>query len=252
VSIKSTIRALPIIGPLSKIVSPPKHYPPMPIAPFTSSSEYWESRYAIGGNSGAGSYNRLAEFKADVINELVERHEMDSVIEFGCGDGAQLALANYPSYTGVDVSPTIIEAVRRKFADHPHYTFLLANDVTEATKADLSLSLDVIYHLVEDRVFDSYMHQLFDASTKIVAIYASNRNEVTDSAHVRHRRFTDWIEAIRPDFIHMNTVPNRYPFDPADPDHTSFADFHIFRSTAWWVRGRNDPLVLSCGGRFAV
>jgi hypothetical protein len=27
------------------------------------SKEYWEQRYAMGGNSGAGSYNKIATFK---------------------------------------------------------------------------------------------------------------------------------------------------------------------------------------------
>lgn len=31
---------------------------------FSGSASYWENRYVRGGNSGAGSYNRLSEFKA--------------------------------------------------------------------------------------------------------------------------------------------------------------------------------------------
>jgi hypothetical protein len=31
-----------------------------------------------------------------------------SAIEFGCGDGHQLTLVDYPRYTGVDVSETIV------------------------------------------------------------------------------------------------------------------------------------------------
>tara|TARA_B100000963_G_C22366286_1_gene553845 strand:+ start:310 stop:516 length:207 start_codon:yes stop_codon:yes gene_type:complete len=36
-----------------------------------SSNSYWEHRYETDGNSGAGSYNELAEFKASVINEFL-------------------------------------------------------------------------------------------------------------------------------------------------------------------------------------
>ena len=35
-----------------------------------SSKDYWEKRYSKGGNSGAGSYNNLALFKASIINDL--------------------------------------------------------------------------------------------------------------------------------------------------------------------------------------
>src|ERR1700754_3603743 len=83
---------------------------------FTSSAEYWEERYRYGGNSGAGSYNRLAAFKANVLNEFVAANDIRSVIEFGSGDGAQLELAKYPDYTGVDVSDTVLDVTRLKFA----------------------------------------------------------------------------------------------------------------------------------------
>ncbi|WP_125185483.1 hypothetical protein [Botryobacter ruber] len=37
------------------------------------SSDYWEKRYSSGGTSGSGSYNRLAEFKADVLKSFIKR-----------------------------------------------------------------------------------------------------------------------------------------------------------------------------------
>ena len=76
-----------------------------------NSKNYWEEHYQAGGNSGSGSYGRLASFKALIINEFVSENQISSVIEFGCGDGNQLALANYPEYVGLDVSPTTIKIV---------------------------------------------------------------------------------------------------------------------------------------------
>jgi SAM-dependent methyltransferase len=122
---------------------------------FTSSSEYWELRCKTGGNSGAGSYGRLARFKAEFLNRFVEEQHIKSVIEFGCGDGAQLELASYPSYTGVDVSVKAVDVCRSKFKGVSSKRFLHMNDVVSGTVADLSLSLDVIYHLVEDSTFDA-------------------------------------------------------------------------------------------------
>jgi hypothetical protein len=40
---------------------------------------------------------------------------------------------------------------------------------------DLELSLDVIYHLVEDEVFDAYMRSLFAHAGRFVVIYSSNK-----------------------------------------------------------------------------
>lgn len=193
-----------------------------------NSAEYWESRYREGRNSGAGSYNRLAIFKAEVLNRFIADHNIQSIIEFGCGDGAQLRLAEYPAYIGVDVSTTVIEATKRDFAGDRTKTFIHVDEVGPEHCSDLSLSLDVIYHLVEDEVFDRYMRQLFDSAGRFVMVYASNDNRKSDSAHVRHRRFTDWIEQNRPDFQQIGYVKNAYPEDIKDIDNTSFADFYFF------------------------
>ena len=37
---------------------------------FNTSGQYWEDRYAAGGNSGDGSYGDLAEYKASRINKF--------------------------------------------------------------------------------------------------------------------------------------------------------------------------------------
>ena len=93
--------------------------------------------------------------------------------------------------------------------------------------AELALSLDVIYHLVEDPIFHAHMEQLFAAAQKFVVIYASNF-ERRDAAHVRHRKFTDWVETNRADFTLIQTIKNPYPWDPTNSDETSFADFFIY------------------------
>ncbi len=236
-SLKSILKAVPVFGPalaaaVRRIKPAANEFTPPPI-PFEHSESYWEQRYAAGGNSGSGAYNHLAKYKAEIVNEFVDKHEMTSVIEFGSGDGNQLSLARYPNYTGVDVSPTVIAKARAQFADDPSIRFIHTSELTPDTKADLSISLDVIYHLVEDDVFDLYMRRLFDAARKAVIIYASNEDKGWKDPHVRHRKFTDWIEKNRPDFIFMSRVPNRYPYDAKKPDDTSFSDHHIFRSVDW-------------------
>lgn len=93
--------------------------------PFPGSNRYWEERYASGRNSGAGSYKKLAEFKAEIVNSFVTRHNVTSVIEFGCGDGNQLELANYHRYLGLDVSETVISLCKQRFSSDTSKTFKL-------------------------------------------------------------------------------------------------------------------------------
>jgi hypothetical protein len=169
---------------------------------FNGSADFWERRYARGGTSGSGSYGVLARGKADFLNAFVREKGIQSVIEFGCGDGNQLSLASYPSYLGLDVSRTAIELCKHRFADDPSKSFFLYDsfcfvDNINLFNADLALSLDVIYHLVEDPIFDAYMAHLFDAGNRYVVVYATNEISQAEAPHVRHRHFSSWVESNR-------------------------------------------------------
>lgn len=195
---------------------------------FQDSAGYWIERYAVGRTSGAGSAGALAAFKAEVLNDLVARRQVRAVIEFGCGDGAQLALAQYPAYFGLDVSPDAIARCRARFAADPGKRFALVEDYA-GERADLAVSADVIYHLVEDAVFEAYMHRLFGAATGLVAIYSSDCEAPPDphAPHVRHRRFSDWVRAHAPDWRLLEHIPNRHPWR-GDVHTGSWSDFYIY------------------------
>ncbi|HEY2122850.1 MAG TPA: class I SAM-dependent methyltransferase [Chthoniobacterales bacterium] len=196
---------------------------------FRGSSSYWEDRYRHGGTSGSGSFGRLAEFKAGILNDYVGKKGIQTVIEFGCGDGSQLALARYPRYVGIDVAHGSITTCRSSFAGDKTKSFHLASQIPpDLGRFELVLSLDVIYHLVEDEVFDTYMRSLFAHADRFMAIYSSNKIEPSDAPHVRHRVFTRWIEINEPVWRQSGFVPNIYPHDPARPGDTSFADFYFF------------------------
>jgi SAM-dependent methyltransferase len=227
--VKELIKRLPIVGPLARRIYRLLRGDREAPRPFPGSERYWEQRYVSGGDSGPGSYGKFALFKAEILNDFVAEHEVRSVIEFGCGDGNQLELAAYPVYLGVDVSETAIARCRERFRADPTKTFQLAKDY-EGRRAELALSLDVIFHLVEDGVFERYMGALFQAATRFVIIYSSNRDEPTDgeSMHVRHRRFTSWIDDHAPGWTLMAQAPNRYP-NQGDYRTGSFSDFFIYR-----------------------
>lgn len=210
---------------------------------FTTSAEYWERRYASGATSGAGSQNQLAEFKAKVINGFVRRRGIRDVIEFGCGDGNQLALSEYSNYLGIDISPSAVAACRSRFAGDASKQFMLLSEYA-GQRAQLSLSLDVIYHLTEDAAFENYITRLFDAAREYVIIYSSDMDSRPGewAPHVRHRVFTQWVDAHRPDWTLESTTSNPYPFD-RDTQAGSLADFYIYRR-----RGLADEFGRSAGG----
>lgn len=197
--------------------------------PFKNSSEYWEERYRKGGNSGSGSYNELAEFKSEVINSFIKENNISSVIEFGCGDGNQLKYFSVNSYIGYDVSQSAILKCKNLYKNDLSKKFDLIQNHKNET-AELTLSLDVIYHLVEDEIYFSYMKQLFNSSKKFVIVYSSNDDNHENNniaPHVKHRKFTNWVSENAKSFQLINTIPNKFAYN-GDGERTSYADFYIF------------------------
>ena len=193
-----------------------------------NSAHYWDTRYANGGNSGAGSYGRLAEFKASVLNQMIRQQDIKSVIELGFGDGNQLTMSNYPEYTGFDISPQAVALCRERFADDKTKRFFHMDMLGEA-RAELVLSLDVIFHLVEDEVYEHYMEQLVAATSRFLAIYSSNYHGKAEVEHVRHRKFTKWISRNAKELSLFQKIENPYPYNSFDAKNTSFSHFWIFQ-----------------------
>ncbi len=221
---KQFIKRIPVIGTLA--TSAKKLLFPQSI--FTTSEEYWIQRYKSGGNSGAGSYNNLAAFKGEVINEFVSKNKIETVIEFGCGDGNQLEYFKFPSYIGFDISPFIVSKCRERFKQDEHKQFLLFSEISNQG-ADLLLSLDVIYHLIEDEVYHSYMNELFDRAISYVIIYSFDEDSDDFAPHIRTRKFTKWIEENKADFELIKHIPNKYPSERDKEETTSFCDFYFYR-----------------------
>lgn len=197
-----------------------------------SAKLYWEARYDSGGTSGSGSYGKLAKFKADIVNGFVNENDIQSVIEFGCGDGNQLSLMQYPQYIGMDVSPTAVELCKEKFCSDQTKSFFLYDskcfvDNHSIFGAELSISLDVIYHLTDDEVYNSYMKHLFESSNKYVIIYSSNVRK-DGPPHITHRKFTDWVDKKASSWKLKEKIENERSYNPENKEETTSADFYIY------------------------
>ena len=203
---------------------------------FSGSAKWWEQRYSSGGTSGEGSYRRLAEFKAEEVNKFVKENGVKSVIEFGCGDGNQLNFAHYPSYIGFDISKKAILTCQEKFFDNTSKNFFVYDpynfdDIANQFKADLALSLDVIYHLVEDDLYTIYLKHLFGSGLKHVIVYSSDKEEFGRfyEKQVRHRNFTKDVAKLFPNWKLKEKIKNKYPVEKGS-SQTSFSDFFIFEA----------------------
>ena len=132
------------------------------------------------------------------------------------------------SYVGFDVSQEAVSRCRSACAGDARKSFKLVAEY-EGERAQLTLSLDVVFHLVEDDVFDGYMARLFDSSDRFVIVHSSNTDQQQEGQHphVRHRRFSRWIEVNRPRWQLIKAVPHVFP---ASHDGTmgSFSDTYFY------------------------
>lgn len=202
---------------------------------------YWEQRYKSGRTSGAGSYNRLANYKSKVLTRFLENYNIASAVELGCGDGAQLGLIDYPQYLGLDISKTAIEICEKRFVGRSNVSFMHyipeKFDVLKNSGFDLALSLDVIYHLSNDETYNKYLEHLFAISSKFVIIYSNSQEFYTKGVNenAEYVRFRDFISDIRirfPEWGLIKIEANYYPFNLSLAEETSIADFYIFKKNA--------------------
>jgi len=170
-------------------------------------NEFWENRYKAGGNSGAGSYGEYAEHKAEVINNYISKFEIKSISDFGCGDGNQIILLKgYENYSGFDISEYILNICRERFVGMPMSFY---GDILKLPEAELCLSLDVMYHIVDEKDYKFYLDQLFGKSKKYVLIFSSNVEDKTIySNYIRHRKFTDWVDENYKEFMLVEVIGN--------------------------------------------
>lgn len=194
-----------------------------------NSASYWEKRYAAGGNSGKGSYNHLAIFKAKIINDILCEYNISSVVDYGVGDGNQCSYLNTTNqkYYGIDQSKTAIDICKSKnLADKE---FMLVSEFIDMNiTCDISLSCDVIYHLIENDVYEQYMYNLFKFSNRFVLIYAKDE----DINHCQHVKFRNFSTFIKNNFnaVLLRHIPNEYPqqYIGVNNENTSPSDFYLW------------------------
>lgn len=102
-------------------------------------------------------------------------------------------------------------------------------DNAKVFQADLALSIDVIFHLIEEDVFTKYMLHLFAAASRYVIIYSwgEGASPVTRSWHNRPRDFESFVNTHLPEWKLVNIIRNMYPYDPKT-EEGSLSSFYIY------------------------
>ncbi|MHC4915269.1 MAG: class I SAM-dependent methyltransferase [Planctomycetota bacterium] len=191
-------------------------------------ADYWERRYASGGNSGAGSYGVLAQYKAEVINGFIRENRVASAIEFGCGDGNQLQLIEYPTYLGLDVSAAAIDACRTKFKADPSRSFMLYRPGQFHNRgflgADLVVCLDVLYHVTDEADYRKTLADMFSCARDWVILYTNVGVSGEGARRHEHVVMRDTLQFLKefPAFAVTEIGEQEHP-------HRSFSNFIFLR-----------------------
>lgn len=175
---------------------------------------FWQKRYISGGNSGAGSYGVLAEYKAEIINDFINERNISSVIEFGCGDGNQLKLMKYKKYLGLDVAAKSIDVCSCAFKRDAAKSFALYDPKTFYNngfiKADLVVCLDVLYHITDEDDFVKTLNDIFSCASKYVVLYTNIRKmNFEPNTHVFYRDTIAYLDKCS-DFEIEKIVEQKY------------------------------------------
>ncbi len=141
----------------------------------------------------------------------------------------------YPRYTGLDVSSAALDRCRKRFTGDDTKSFFLYEPQQFTPShipfsAELALSLDVIYHLVEDDVFEQYLVHLFSAATRYVIIFSSDTDVDPGylAPHVKHRRFSQTIARRISSWQLVQTIPNEIARNDTKIVAGTAADFYIY------------------------
>ena len=106
---------------------------------------------------------------------------------------------NFKNYFGLDVSQTSIKLCKEQYAGDSSKSFMLYDPaffarVGNFVKSDVTLSSEVLFHLVEEDVFHKYLNDLFSMAKKAVIIISTDHSDNTNCPrHIKHRVFSDYV-----------------------------------------------------------
>lgn len=150
---------------------------------------YWNRRYQRGSGSSFEPHEGVINFETGLINEFIKKHEIKSVLDMGCGDGSVFQrLRNLPIYHGMDISSIIIARMQQKYEKDDSRMFFEPHTMPDYYY-DLVISIDTIYHLVNDHEYIDYLEKLEKKCKNYLIISSTNYNAYYGGGYIRHRAF---------------------------------------------------------------
>jgi 2-polyprenyl-3-methyl-5-hydroxy-6-metoxy-1,4-benzoquinol methylase len=162
------------------------------------SIDIWTNRYYNkNGNSGLGSTGELAKFKIDFINNFIKENDINSILDFGCGDCFIASQLKVSRYTGIDISDAYFDRIVDFVADNKELIKKPFNEIRDFEFYDCVICLDVLYHILEEETEYLYetLDEIYNHSNKYIIIYAQDSYlNFNYESHMFDSRWRQYIE----------------------------------------------------------
>tara|TARA_B100000900_G_scaffold414621_1_gene441792 strand:- start:1950 stop:2537 length:588 start_codon:yes stop_codon:yes gene_type:complete len=160
----------------------------------------WKNR---PNESGLGSRGDLAIFKIKYINDFIKEKNIESMIDFGCGDLQVSSNFEVQDYLGVDiVAHTHPDSVK---SQNYNTTISRFDEFIGEKKVELCTCLDVFYHILNDEL--EYLHatikNILEHSTKYVIIYAQDSYDSNYNNWKDHMHNSPWRQIIEKENVKL-------------------------------------------------
>jgi SAM-dependent methyltransferase len=140
---------------------------------------FWEHRYQtdLELGSGGGSRGTFLKHKQELLQRLIDEQAPSSILDVGCGDiEVSRGFEFTGTYTGIDLSPTIIERNRRL---RPGWQFVQGDFLQLAhdgrLRADLVICFDVLIHQHDPQIYRAFVDNLVAAAAKSAVLTGFER-----------------------------------------------------------------------------
>ena len=185
----------------------------------TPTNNYWEQRYSKSGTSGEGSLGTHRDWKWKTISNYAGR--VDNVIDVGCGDLSFWDGKNCQTYTGIDISGTI---VRKNLGLRPDWNFICSDaSVRQSVRAPVVFCFDVLFHIMDDGVYKSILTNLMAYSDQWIFLYTWVKNPLS-TFEARRQIFLDSLKGLKLGFA-LNTLVNPVRSDARYQTYRDFREF---------------------------
>ena len=136
--------------------------------------DHFNQRSLSGNRSGWGSVGVWAELKRSM---LWKAFPFGSMLDIGCGDMVYLSffepfVSNEFCYLGTDGSLDVIRRAKEKCPGHNFRKLMISEMIETNLNHDYEVIVcyDVLFHIVEDSLYDGLMKWLLSSSARALAL----------------------------------------------------------------------------------